>query len=270
MEYLLQRQSLFSFITVFFLCAGGLLDFPRDIFRRLLLLLGVGNIGFSLLGIGFSGNLPQDACLVVLCLPLVYEEFRGYARMAGIATVVAFVAYAQSGTASIALLIGLMSLNSVALILGMIVLVAHSMFAQNFWLGHGRTEHWVEAVKFLKGIDVLYGAGPGSYFLYGPALALKDAQDGSPVFSWLHNDFLECLFGYGLIGVLLLSFLLVTALWFVRKRKRLRASLLIFIVIMCFQMPFEMPLFWFFIIYFLQGLDESKNLYFSGAENTNA
>ncbi len=76
--------------------------------------------------------------------------------------------------------------------------VISSVYGSKLLHDTGRFNAWILMMGFWKkNLSLLFGGGPGSYWVYSSAI-----QTGHFKFTWMHNDFLQQLFENGIIGLL--------------------------------------------------------------------
>lgn len=87
-----------------------------------------------------------------------------------------------------------------------------------FLNSNGRWNWWTKSFYFWFGSDWFHkiiGTGPGSYEIYGPGLQLQNTVPGKAaiIAIWLHNDYLQCLFELGFVGLFLFGILHIQVLY---------------------------------------------------------
>ncbi len=112
----------------------------------------------------------------------------------------------------------------------------------------GRFPIWKMSLKYWwENINIWYGSGPGTYFLYGPSLqidyAISHHQHEAAGFFWMHNDWLQILFETGIIGFCLVALLFGYVLWRSRKSPVAFSALSAFGAVALIQMPLRHLLF---------------------------
>lgn len=108
------------------------------------------------------------------------------------------------------------------------------------WSSNGRLDLWYKVLWFWNWkISLLWGAGPSSFFLYGPHIQMMNGTPPSQLFIWTHNDWLQVLFEYGLLGLVLLLIVYFQMLYRAWQKKQdwLFSSILIYGFVALTQMP---------------------------------
>lgn len=261
-EYLLQRQSLFCFLAVFlslWIISKKISAHHWGSFACGAVLL---NSVLSFFGYGVLGNPAQDACFIALGLPIIWRYLPAWISVIPIAAIV----YAGSATAFLVLsAIGIVAISFHLIPVIALFAIGLLQSRPDFWHANGRLEYWKQAIHFAWEKDFVFGVGPGSYFLYGPAHWLKQGMNSVP--AWLHNDFVETFFGYGLLGVFFLGMLIGFAIWCSKDDKITLAVLIGFLIAMNFQMPLQQPLFYLYLFY-ISAVVAPKRIFISDEEQT--
>lgn len=255
MSFELQRQSLFCFVAVFSITLGASKMFHVEHLK--LSMLGLALLDALLLpfNYGLLGNSAQDACFVGLALFLV-EGLPKKQKLGCLIIMLVSICLSMSATGALVMFIFFCSTYWTIALLGVGLLGFVTYLFPAFWIDNGRLVYWQQAIDFLKIGDLPFGVGPGSYFVYGPAMSFK-VRDVA--FAWLHNDYLEILFGYGVCGLLSFGILIGVLVFESRRRYRYLCLIAAFLTVMMFQMPLEQPLFWGLIILFLRMHDERED-----------
>lgn len=89
------------------------------------------------------------------------------------------------------------------LFLSILSCVALELFVPRAMTDTGRMFWWKQAIGLIKE-SPLFGYGIGTWAAYAPLIAKKTGET-SPVFSQMHNDYLQLFFELGLIGIGLLG-----------------------------------------------------------------
>lgn len=246
--YNLQTQALLSYFGLFFVVVLAMKRFLNGPLDHYLAWLGVAE-AFAVVinGTGLLGNTAQDSCVVAVALPLIWR------CIAPGAAVGAYICICIGGSAAaqLASIANLAFYSPFFIPVGVACAGILTYIKPDFWWPNGRLDYWWQAWEHFKNNDWLLGWGPGSYFFYGPAFNLNRPGDNH-VFAWLHNDYLEILFGYGAIGFVLFLGFIVYSFYISRNYRDCLGGLACLCVIMLFQMPLRQPLFWFFIIQLYQ------------------
>jgi len=252
--YTLQRQSLFLFTGYTLVIVLGL-HTTSVVSSRFLIGLGLINAVLVCFGQGLLGNPGQDGAFIALTLPLMArEKFYGLMIPALIG-----IMLSKSATAFLAtFVIGALYVHYMIFLPAILGALCLWSFLPDFWADNGRLFYWQQALELSLSQMPVLGLGPGSYFVYGAAMNQRLGHMSVPV--WTHNDFVEVTFGYGILGLCILLFLLVMAWRSARGSKEFTSLLGGFIVVMCFQMPLSQPFFWLFIIYFIGRVSEREDL----------
>lgn len=138
-----------------------------------------------------------------------------------------------------------------------------------FWIGYhqfffpnGRQYIWKLSMDFwVKNINPIVGAGGGTFFIYGPSMELAYHGPGynQPVYVWLHNDWLQILFEYGAIGLLLAVAFYFTILKRTYKRPWLCSALVVVGATALTQMPLRQFVSSFFIGFLIESSFRDQN-----------
>lgn len=229
-------------ITIFFILGRMEEHICRAV---LLLVVSLQSLGMIILGYGFMVNGGQDGAFMAFLTPFCFTQmYPGFGVLAVIAVLlsksstgilmlffyVIYLVWQKHRTAALALVI----------IIPIIVLAGDYIGDGEIELfrDNGRLYYWTRALDFIKDRSLwLMGAGGGSYAVYSPAQELV-SQNRDEVFIWSHNDWVQIFFELGLVGLslsVILAFDLVKKIWFAKPEYI--ASLLLFFVQMCFQMP---------------------------------
>jgi O-antigen ligase len=107
---------------------------------------------------------------------------------------------------------------------------------------HGRFYTWHECFEYYWGhFQPWFGTGIGTYWTWGTLVQLANKQ--RDIFYWLHNDWLQIFFEYGIIGFSLVVWVYGVALYRLKKRPLLFTSFSLFGYSAFTQMPLRQPLF---------------------------
>ena len=195
-----------------------------------------------------QSNPAMDATFIVIMLPLILGAFKNKFQVLsvlGFLTTLSVV-ISQSSTGLMGLGVGFgawlfleyggIAILGVALVGLVLILFGFHHLGFEFLNSNGRTGIWNLSMNyFFKEVDMISGAGTGSYYLYGPALF------NSP-FVWLHNDWLQVLFENGFLGLVSALSLFLTMLWKARKRPGLMSAILTYGVCAFTQMLLRFPI----------------------------
>ncbi len=213
-------------------------------------------------GLGLFGNESQDACFVVCSLPLISLHnyaFKwpklitllclisalsmGSATAAIMVSVFVFVAFLQSITSTVSYMFWAASVIGVIIGLGAVTEYGHQ-----FWHDQGRLHIWQMAYRLWLEHNPLFGLGAGSFFVYGTATEqMIDASRGAPI--WVHNDFLELAYSFGIIGFGLVMIFIVREILENLSDKLFLPWFMMFLSLALFQMPMSHPIFLCVLVY---------------------
>lgn len=94
--------------------------------------------------------------------------------------------------------------------------------AEEFFSGNGRYELWSMALKWWSEyFHWLFGSGAGTAYILVPRAQIEVGHHTQSFFIWMHNDYLQVLFEYGVLGLSLLLALTLGGLWRLRKTPHL-------------------------------------------------
>lgn len=158
-------------------------------------------------------NPAQDGAFVACLLPLAYEIKRWF-KWPLIALMVIAIIMTQATTPFVGLGVFIATLIwfsrfRILTFAGPLFVAALGVYSQgfnNFKADSGRLYIWPLAMNYWKEhLDKIIGAGAGSFFIYGPTIELTLHGFGynQPVYVWMHNEWLQVLFEFGIIGLLL-------------------------------------------------------------------
>lgn len=251
-EYLIQRQALLTVITIL-----GMIILSSKIRTKVLvyLLILLASLDSFIItkwpwDQGFLTNQAQDACFIMLCAPLVlFTRFRYW----GIVLVGAALK-AGSATSLLILFAEVSVFYPIVIPIGVGFVASTYKLWPVFWHDNGRLFAWDQAFQNVAAHHPWMGYGAFSYFLYGPAwnIARQGFHNNAPAFTWLHNDYMEILFGFGLIGLASFLFIIGRAVCRLKSDKYSFAVLAGLLVTMGFQMPLSQPLFWLVILFLVR------------------
>lgn len=207
-----------------------------------------------------QSNPAMDACLSVMVLPLILGWLKNVRwQVVGVLSflIVFFVVASQSSTALMGLGAGfatflLFEFGGMAILPIFVIGLSLIFFGVQF-LGpeflntNGRMHIWQLALtNFWKDVDIFWGAGTGSFSLYGPAYQTIERMHsgafiGGDTFVWIHNDWLKVLFENGIAGLSILILLFFTMIYKARKRPALASAIVTYGAVAFTQMNLEYP-----------------------------
>lgn len=131
---------------------------------------------------------------------------------------------------------------------GVAALVGYALQGQFLINSSGRFHVWETSMRFFwQSVDIVRGAGLGSFKMHGPGLQMAEAvlnnSERFPAFLTMHNDWLQILFELGLLGFVGVGLVYAEALYKARKKFEVRSSLIMFGVMAFIQMPLRIALF---------------------------
>jgi len=213
---------------LFYACIG--LSLPEDIFDKIFPVLSLIVLGDAIMvlicGIPHFGeawghmnacwvmtNGTLDACFMALMSPIILSSFGWFPCIFLLAAIV----LTKSNTAIF--LIPFMSciyllltkswkkLGDVILISFILLAIIYLVFPEKFMSDSGRFNNWELMMNWWnqKVKNHWIGTGPGTYWVYSQWL--QGHKSGDPVWSWMHNDWLQILFEQGILGLISVLFL---------------------------------------------------------------
>lgn len=207
-------------------------------------------------------NPAQDGAFVSCLLPLVYEKKKWF-KWPLIALMVTAIIMTQATTPFVGLGVFIATLiwfsrYRILTVLGPLLVASLGVYFQgynNFKADSGRLYIWPLAMNYWNAhLDKIIGAGSGSFFIYGPTIELTLHGFGynQPVYVWMHNEWLQVLFEFGIIGLLLALAFYFFSLKKSYVRPSLFSSLLIYGATACFQMPLRQMISALFLVFLLR------------------
>lgn len=94
-----------------------------------------------------------------------------------------------------------------------------------------RVVAWIWTMKWWgANANHLFGTGIGTYWSlsYHVQKSMGVMNEGDALYTFLHNDWLQCLFELGILGLILVSAFYIQLLWVSRKNKVLLSSLVVY------------------------------------------
>lgn len=186
---------------------------------------------------GVFGNAAMDACFLAILIP----------SQKTVGTIIYSAAIGASGSSTAMAALGIslgvnwmMKYKSKPYLEIPIVMGFLALGAQKFFDSNGRFDLWRRSmIYWMDQINPWIGSGPGSYFLYGPKIQMLQGNTPDKLFVWMHNDWLQVLFEYGIIGFVLISILFVKMVRAAHDKKEpwLVASILTYGFVATTQMP---------------------------------
>lgn len=195
-------------------------------------------------------NQSMGASMSAVMLPMVSAQFRK--RWLPYLLFVPAIIYAHSSVAWAALFVGLAApfiarleiakvtaLTLAATVGGFLVLPNKLLNNDGrFEIWHQIWSFWHKAPAPGEQINHFFGAGTGSFMMYGPHINLINGNN-KLIFIWAHSDWLQILFEQGYVGLGLASLTAGFALWKSRKSMWLFSSILTYAFVMLAQMPWR-------------------------------
>jgi hypothetical protein len=213
----------------------------------------------------FLGNSAMDAAFIATMLPLVFwglqiKFFKGRLLTFGpMVIMLVAIILTKSSTGIMGVGVALASYLFIqyrAKALFAIIPAALGISGLSYlYLGqellnpNGRYYIWWIATKFFAdNANPIWGAGPNSFFFWGPEIQRGDmisrhVAAGTPymAFYWMHNDWLQTFFENGALGFLALLLLFLCLLKFSwAKKNALFAIICTYASVMLTQMPFHL------------------------------
>ena len=203
----------------------------------------------------------SDSNFMALVFPLVafVERKNKWLQIAGGLILIAMILVSKTTTAycllvSHGVIFGMYHAGKykfVIPVIGVLIFFGGFLWIGPHFLGHGgRIELWQAAYNyFIENVNIFWGAGLGTFELFGPHIQIQNDLPRPGYFIWMHNDWLQILFECGAIG--LLSTLSLYCMTIVRSihRPYLACSVIGYGLAMLTQMPLHL-----FPTFFLGGL----------------
>lgn len=203
----------------------------------------------------------SDSNFMALAFPLVafVERKNKWIQIVGGLILIAMVLVSKTTTAyclliSHGVIFGMFHFKKFRFIIPVIGILI--FFGGFLWIGTdflthgGRIELWQAAYNFyLENVNWFWGAGLGTFELFGPHIQIQNDLPRPGYFIWMHNEWLQILFECGAIG--LLSTLSLWCMTIARSLHRpyLACSVIGYGLCMLTQMPLHL-----FPTFFLGGL----------------
>lgn len=206
----------------------------------------------------FMNNAAADGSMLAVMLPLVmmrgeslFKWKGGWPYVAASAITIFGILFSGSSTALAALVVAIAAgtaciwrrahLPMIAAGTAILSVIGVLFMKESLLNDNGRFQIWRLSLEYFfnpeKGINPIFGAGSGSYFVLGPTIQLNFGYSPKLVFLFMHNDFLQVLFEQGYIGILLALAVGVNALRKSFDRPWLFAALCTYGTIMATQYP---------------------------------
>lgn len=220
---------------------------------------------------GVQLNPAQDGTLIACLLPLVYYSKSWFKWPITMLMMLAIVK-TKASTPLVGLAVFLcvavwFSRYRIFAIIGPIVTALIGLWMQGYVAltsSDGRLNYiWPLIMKYWKEhLNKTFGAGSGSFFMYGPAIEINFHGFGymNPVYIWLHNEWLQILFEFGIVGLIMAALFYIITLIKTYSRPMLFSSLLVYGVTASFQMPLRQFVSAFFLMFILKMAYEEANV----------
>lgn len=116
----------------------------------------------------------------------------------------------------------------------------YSIKSLYFFQPNGRFKEWhMQMLWWKEHANIWLGTGAGSFEIIGPAVDMLYDGRKSSLFLFMHNDYLQALFEFGIVGFSLFMTLLGVCLWKTRNKPWIFASVVALAVAGSMQFPFR-------------------------------